>query len=95
MFKWKHNLMLCLSGECYVADAAQKTYTNNKTNTFEYEWYYWTNIPARTAYNFEEILYFGTEDGRICRFNDDLKNSRGEIEPAAYSDDGAAIVAEW
>ena len=95
MFKWKQNLMLCLNGECYVADAAQKTYANNKTNTFEYEWYYWTNIPARTAYNFEETLYFGTEDGRICRFNDDLKNSRGEIEPAAYSDDGAAIVAEW
>ena len=95
MFKWKQNLMLCLSGECYVADAAQKTYANNKTNTFEYEWYYWKNIPARSAYNFEEVLYFGTEDGRICRFNDDLKNSRGEIEPKAYSDDGEAIVAEW
>ena len=95
MFKWKQNLMLCLSGECYVADAAQKTYANNKTNTFEYEWYYWTNIPARSAYNFEETLYFGTEDGRICRFNDDMKNSRGEIEPKAYSDDGEAIVAEW
>lgn len=95
MFKWKQNLMLCLSGECYVADAAQKTYANNKTNTFEYEWYYWTNIPARAAYNFEDILYFGTEDGRICRFNDDMKNSRGEIEPKAYSDDGEAIVAEW
>lgn len=95
MFKWKQNLMLCINGECYVADAAQKTYANNKTNTFEYEWYYWKNIPARAAYNFEETLYFGTEDGRICRFNDDLKNSRGEIEPKAYSDDGEAIVAEW
>ena len=95
MFKWKQNLMLCVNGECYVADAAQKTYANNKTSTFEYEWYYWTNIPARSAYNFEETLYFGTEDGRICRFNDDMKNSRGEIEPKAYSDDGEAIVAEW
>lgn len=95
MFKWKQNLMLCINGECYVADAAQKTYANNKTNTFEYEWYYWKNIPARAAYNFEETLYFGTEDGRICRFNDDIKNSRGEIQPKAYSDDGEAIVAEW
>ena len=41
------------------------------------------------------VLWFGTEDGRFCRFNDDMKNSRGEIEPRAYSDDGEAIVAEW
>ncbi len=89
------NLMLFINGECYVADAAQKTYAGNKTGTFEYEWYYWTNIPARVAFDCEGVFYFGTEDGRLCRFNDDMKNSRGEIEPAAYSDDGAPIVAEW
>lgn len=95
MCTWKGNLMLFINGECYVADAAKKSYTGNKTGTFEYEWYYWTNIPARVALELDGVLYFGTSDGRLCRFNDDMKNSRGEIEPAAYSDDGAAIVAEW
>ncbi|MBR6651406.1 MAG: hypothetical protein IKL36_08385 [Clostridia bacterium] len=95
MCRWRGNLLLFINGECYVADAAQKTYAYNKTGTFEYEWYYWTNIPARTAMENGGVLWFGTEDGRLCRFNDDMKNSRGEIEPRAYSDDGEAIVAEW
>lgn len=95
MCTWRENLMLFINGECYVADAAQKTYAGNKTGTFEYEWYYWTNIPARVALEHEGVLYFGTEDGRLCRFNDDMKNSRGEIKSTAYSDDGEPIIAEW
>jgi hypothetical protein len=95
MTTWKGNLLLFINGECYVADAAQKTYAGNKTGTFEYEWYYWTNIPARVAFEYGGILYFGTEGGRICRFNDDMKNSRGAYESTAYSDDGEAVVATW
>ena len=34
-------------------------------------------------------LYFGTADGHICRFNTDIENM------TRYSDDGAAIVAQW
>lgn len=95
MCTWKGNLLLIINGECYVADAAQKTYAGNKTGTFEYEWYYWTNIPARVALEDRGVLFFGTGDGRLCRFNDDMKNSRGAIESSAYSDDGEAIVATW
>ena len=95
MTTWKGNLLLFINGECYVADAAQKTYAGNKTGTFEYEWYYWTNIPARVAFEYGGVFYFGTNDGRICRFNDDMKNSRGAYESTAYSDDGEAIVATW
>ena len=47
MCTWRGNLMLFINGECYVADASQKTYAGNKTGTFEYEWYFWTNIPGR------------------------------------------------
>lgn len=95
MCTWRGNLMLFINGDCYVADAAQKTYAGNKTGTFEYEWYYWTNIPARVALEYNGVLYFGTEDGKLCRFNDDMKNSRGEIASSAYSDDGEPIIAEW
>ena len=95
MCKWKGYLLLFINGECYVADSGQKTYANNKTNTFEYEWYYWNNIPAWSALEYKGTLFFGTDDGRLCRFNDDMTNSRGGYEMTAYSDDGAAIVAEW
>lgn len=95
MCEWNGYLVLCINGVAYVADAAQKQYPLNMTNTFEYEWYYWTNIPARVLYEHDGELFFGTEDGRLCKFNTDLVNSRGELKSEAYSDDGEAIVAEW
>lgn len=95
MCEWNGYLILCTGGNAYVADAAQKHYPRNATNTFEYEWYYWTNIPARVLYEDEGELYFGTEDGRLCKFNTDMKDEQGGYELAAYSDDGEAIVAEW
>lgn len=91
MCEWNGYLILCTGGNAYVADAAQKQYPRNSTNTFEYEWYYWTNIPATALYEDEGELFFGTEDGRLCKFNTDLDKESGE----AYSDDGDAIVAEW
>ncbi len=91
MCEWNGYLILCTGGNAYVADAAQKQYTRNATNTFEYEWYYWTNIPATALYEDDGELFFGTEDGRLCKFNTDLDTESGE----AYSDDGEAIVAEW
>ncbi|MBQ8004464.1 MAG: hypothetical protein IJ299_05160, partial [Oscillospiraceae bacterium] len=95
MCEWNGYLILCIGGNAYVADAAQKQYPRNATNTFEYEWYYWTNIPATALYESGGELFFGTEDGRLCKFNTDMKNSRGETEPTAYSDDGEPIIAEW
>ncbi|MBQ2742455.1 MAG: hypothetical protein IJF32_06590, partial [Oscillospiraceae bacterium] len=83
MCEWNGYLILCVNGVAYVADAAQKQYPFNKTNTFEYEWYYWTNIPARVLYSNDGHLYFGTDDGRICMFNNDLVNSRGELKSEA------------
>ena len=95
MCEWNGYLLLCVNGNCYVADAGQKTYFGNKTGTFEYEWYYWTNIPATVMYEHGGILYFGTADGRLCRFNNDMKNERGELLSSAYSDDGEPICAVW
>ncbi len=95
MCEWEGYLLVCVNGRCFVADAAQKSYSGNKTGTFEYEWYYWTNIPARVFGEGEGVLYFGTEDGRLCRFNNDLTDGRGGLLSRAYSDDGAAICARW
>ena len=95
MCEWNGYLLLCINGKCFVADASKKSYSGNKTGTFEYEWYYWTNIPTRVFCERSGMLFFGTEDGRLCCFNNDMKNERGEILSSAYSDNGDAICAIW
>ena len=85
---WSGYYLLCVNGNCYVADRRQRT-GKSDTEQSSYEWYYWTNIPARVFLEHEGALYFGTDDGRVCMFNtDNAKVSR-------YSDDGEAIVAKW
>ena len=41
---WKNYYVLCVNGNCYVADLQQVSDTPAGSG---YEWYYWTNIPAR------------------------------------------------
>ena len=42
-----------------------------------------------------QTLYFGTADGRVCKFNDDMVTEENETLMRAYNDDGAPIHAEW
>ena len=92
---WKGYYVLCVNGCCYVADAKQRASRSNETGTWEYEWYYWTNIPARVLCEHAGTLYFGTQDGRLCRMNDDRVDGEGNVRMDAYNDDGQAIVADW
>nr|DAH38439.1 MAG TPA: stabilization protein [Caudoviricetes sp.] len=92
---WNGYYLLCVNGHVYVADGRQKTYARNLSGAYEYEWYYWENIPARVFCEHEGNLLFGTADGKLCRMNTDRTNPRGGYDMTAYSDDGAAIVAEW
>ncbi len=92
---WNGCYVLCVNSCCYVADAKQKSVRSNQTGTWEYEWYYWTHVPARVLCEQEGTLYFGTADGRLCRFNSDRVDGQGNIRMDAYSDDGEAITADW
>lgn len=91
---WKGMYLLALpSGHVYVLDGRQeKSYRSAAMADFIYEAYYWENVPAQTWLKVEraqdEWLYFGTEDGRICKINSDIVSGR-------YSDDGEAIPAVW
>jgi hypothetical protein len=78
---WRDHLYLAVDGHCYVADGKQMTSSIP-------EWYYWENIPATCFFSEEDGLWFGTEDGRVCRFCE-------EDETDAYLDDGQAIHAHW
>jgi hypothetical protein len=85
---WNGYYLLCVNNHCYIADSRQKT-GNSLTEQFGYEWYYWTNIPARVFLERDGDLFFGTADGKICRFNSDL------VTMDKYRDDGEPIVARW
>lgn len=87
---WRGWYVLVLpNGNAYVADGNQDRSENG------YEWYFWDNIPAHSLRSHEQTLYFGTIDGRLCKFNDDRVNVENQVMMHAYSDDGAAIRAEW
>ena len=78
-----------MDGRAYVADGNQDKSDNG------YEWYYWTNIPARVLRADQQTMYFGTADGKVCKFNDDMRTEENEILMRAYNDDGKPIHAEW
>lgn len=89
-FNYKDFYLLALNGRVYVLDGLQKTYERNAPySTYQYEGYHWTNIPARVFWEQSGRLYFGTEDGRVCRFYD-APEAQG-----SYNDCGVAIEAHW
>lgn len=81
-------LYIALNGHVYVADASQKNYKGKNAEQYQYEWYYWENVPVRCWFKEGGYLWFGTEDGRIMRFfNRKLSSS--------FNDDGQPILARW
>ena len=54
---------------CFVADSAYK-YVPTGSEGYNYEWWYWTHVPARVWAEVNGELWFGTADGRVCRFTD-------------------------
>lgn len=60
---------LSVGGHVYMADGRQKEYEKNAPqSTYQYEWYYLTNIDARVWWEFDGRLYFGDSVGRIKAF---------------------------
>ena len=89
--EWNNFFVLCVNGVAYVLDGKNKSYKERSTASYDYnyECYYWTNIPAICLLSIAGELYFGTEDGKICKFNTDIG---GVLK---YNDDGKPIVASW
>jgi hypothetical protein len=86
--------LVFVGGHVYGLDGRQqRSYPSRNDTTFLYECFYWENVPARCVMvvkgQGKESLFFGTEDGRVCRFNTDIDGM------SRYSDDGVAITAAW
>lgn len=87
---WNGYLLISVpGGKMYVLDG--KRDLSEKSGRFEagYEGYYWENIPATCLAPMGERLYFGAEDGRICKMNTDMEGMD------RFSDNGEAILARW
>ena len=104
---WKRYYILCVNDHCYVLDGRKKA-TDSKNNTdYLYEGYYWENIPASCFLVVENELWFGTNDGNLCKFNSDINDGTaysdgGTAKPASFAlgrgdiiDGGVAIPCKW
>lgn len=71
---WRNYYVLSVNNHGYILDGRKKAYDRKKNTPYLYEAYYWDNVPAKCMATDGTTLWFGTEDGRICRF----KNTEGE-----------------
>ncbi len=75
---YKGRYYLSMDDVCYVADSRYK-YQPEGSLSYNYEWWYWDNIPARVWAIVDGELWFGTADGRICLFDDQYTDRMFEV----------------
>lgn len=101
---WNRYYILAVNDHAYILDGRKRSTDKRKNTDYVYESYYWDNIPATCFFTHNNELWFGTEDGRICRFNTDVddvtaycdngienKDNAGKI----YLTGGVAIPCRW
>ena len=90
-FVYKDMYWLCINDVAYILDGLQPLQTDKTMpySTRQYAGFYRTNLPANCMWEFDGVLYFGTTDGRVCRFYTDPDVG------VSYNDDGETIEAIW
>ena len=83
--------ILAVNSKLYILDGLQATRTDKSEPyaTRQYVGFYCTDVPAYTIWSRDKVLWFGTTDGKICRFATDIKDLK------SYNDDGKAIYCCW
>lgn|GEM_PF-343604 len=86
---WNDRYILCFptSGHCYVADASQ--IAGAADSNFVYEWYYWENVFATVFLELDGDLFFGTAEGKLCKFNSDMTDLK------RFSDGMTLVSGAW
>lgn len=75
---YKNKYYLAVDNVCYVADSRFK-YTTQEDIDYNYEWWYWDNMPVSIFAIHNDKLYFGTEDGRICIFDEEREDRKYDM----------------
>ena len=88
---YKDMYWLVLNGQAYILDGLQPVQTDPAAPyaTRQYAGFHRTNLPARVLWERDGALWFGTGDGRVCRFATDPEAL------TSYNDDGEAIACHW
>lgn len=75
----------------YILDGLQPIRTDKSEPyaTRQYVGFYCENLPINYMWEKENRLFFGTQDGKICRFYKDKESQE------SYNDDGKAIECRW
>jgi len=69
---YKDKYYLSVDGVAYVCDSRFTFQVDEDiSDSFNYEWWYFTDVDARVWSEIDGILYFGTNTGLICRFVDE------------------------
>ena len=80
---------LAINDNVYVADSRFKSNnSNSRYSNYQYEWFYWTNLPVRVWFVWNNELYFGDKYGNICKFRDNNDIDR-------FKDNTSIVEAEW
>lgn len=89
-FRWQDFYLLATKDRVYLLDGLQRSYEKNTPySTYQYEAYYWENVPARLFWDSGGTLCFGDEAGNVCEFYADTDNV------SSYNDNGEPIAAWW
>lgn len=91
---WNGMYMLAFeNGHAYLLDGRQNMSYRSEDRAYGYEGFYWENIHAVSLCCMKvgavEELYFGTPEGKLCKFNTDLNGMQ------VYADDDEGISAVW
>lgn len=88
---YKDLYWLCINNVAYILDGLQPLQTDRSLPyaTRQYVGFYRINLPARVMWTQDNRLYFGTPDGKVCRFFSDTEAL------TSYNDNGVAIHAIW
>lgn len=80
---------LAINGNVYVCDTRYKTHEkDSRTSGYQYEWYFLNNIPAIVWFVWNNELYFGTKEGKVCKF-------KTNEDTDVYKDENVNVKAYW
>lgn len=69
---YKDRFYLAIDGAVYVADSRYRFKDKaDVAETYNYEWWVWDNCPVKRFYAVDDALYFATNDGRLCVFDNE------------------------
>lgn len=90
--EYEGRYLLAVDGYVYVADSRLKEFNKySGTESYQYEWTLWDNMPVRVWHKDKDYLYFGTVDGKIMQMQKDDGRNFTEF----YDDIDTPVRCYW